>query len=179
MANRDSVLGDRLLERTDEGPLSAFKEIEDEIMYEARADTATHRMEDVIREFQSEMGAKVAARAEATSSKLKKTNLAFFDAVTKVLADHMTHMQLLEFKQKLREMHSSEVEVLSQVRGPRAREGMMRSARRARAKEGFARAIRGVFASARARARALSLARPRSVRGLSSHAPRRARALLA
>ena len=41
MANRDSVLGDRLLERTDEGPLSAFKEIEDEIMYEARADTAT------------------------------------------------------------------------------------------------------------------------------------------
>ena len=108
MANRDSVLGDRLLERTDEGPLSAFKEIEDEIMYEARADTATHRMEDVIREFQSEMGAKVAARAEATSSKLKKTNLAFFDAVTKVLADHMTHMQLLEFKQKLREMHSSE-----------------------------------------------------------------------
>ena len=121
MANRDSVLGDRLLERTDEGPLSAFKEIEDEIMYEARADTATHRMEDVIREFQSEMGAKVAARAEATSSKLKKTNLAFFDAVTKVLADHMTHMQLLEFKQKLREMHSSEVEVLSQVRGPRAR----------------------------------------------------------
>ena len=126
-------------------------------MYEARADTATHRMEDIIREFQSEMGKKVSDRADTTASKLKKTNLGFFDAVTKVLADHMTHMQLLEFKQKLREMHSSEVEVLNQV-----------SAREGRA--GRERAVEvGERESARARSRATvwAVSSPRAFRAFS------------
>jgi len=97
----------------DEGPLSEFKEIEDEIMYEARADTATHRMEDLIREFQGTVDQKVATKAERVAKSLQATNIGYFDAVTKVLEQHMTHMQLLEFKQQLREMHAAEGGVLA------------------------------------------------------------------